>query len=88
MKTAIICNVPQYEVTSYGNGLSYQIKRKCDGASILLQSQDDCDGLRELLGLVDSPKSNRYNRLPFAEILDSEYGDALDAAIMAERASA
>lgn len=34
-----------YEVTSYGNGAAYSIKRKADGASLFLDG-DDADEFR------------------------------------------
>lgn len=82
MNSVVILDVPEYLVTSYGNGLSYSLLRKSDGAELYLQDAQDVNDLQELLLLTRSKQSTRYTRFSFAEIIDSEYGDQLDASLL------
>lgn len=40
MRSCIIHDLPDWQVTSYGNGLAYEIVRKLDLASVFFQGDD------------------------------------------------
>lgn len=46
MRSCVIHDLPQWRVTSYGNGLAYDIEHKPSGRSVFFQG-DDADTFRE-----------------------------------------
>lgn len=64
MRSVIIHDLPEWQVTSYGNGLAYEILRKPDLANVFVQG-DAADEFREELDKLTS----RVPYLSFADAL-------------------
>ena len=61
MKTAIIHDLPNWQVTSYGNGLAYEIVNKETSRCLFFQG-DDADIFRDSLSaLTDKRPSLSYS---------------------------
>ena len=70
MRSTLILRGP-FTVTSYGNGLFYEILRNADGKSVFLQ--DSYDVAQFEADVLESA-------LPFADTITCHYGDDLDCA--------
>jgi hypothetical protein len=55
MRSFIIHDLPDWQVTSYGNGLSYEILHKPDLASLFFQGEDADAFREEFRALTESP---------------------------------
>jgi hypothetical protein len=55
MRSFIIHDLPDWQVTSYGNGLAYEILRKPDLASLFFQGEDADAFREEFRALTESP---------------------------------
>lgn len=66
MKTCVIHDLPEFTVTSYGNGLAYCLAHKPSQRDILFQGDDAAQFRAELDGLTEGTPA-------------LDYGDALRA---------
>lgn len=76
MRSCIIHDLPEWQVTSYGNGLAYAILHKLSGRDIFFQG-DDADIFRDEFDALTSGVSC----LSFADALQSifaEYGELVE----------
>jgi hypothetical protein len=46
MRSCVIHNLPDWQVTSYGNGLAYSVQHKPSGADVFFQG-DDAETFRD-----------------------------------------
>lgn len=55
MRSNIIHDLPDWQVTSFGNGLAYEIRRKSDQACMLFQDEDASAFRDEFQRLTEHP---------------------------------
>lgn len=64
MRSVIIHDLPDWRVTSWGNGLAYEIEHKPDGRTLFFQGDDAAQFRDKFDGLTSGPPS-----LDFADAL-------------------
>lgn len=64
MRSTIIHDLPEWRVTSYGNGLAYEIAEKASGKTLFFQGDDATQFRDEFDGLT-----SRAPSLDFADAL-------------------
>lgn len=60
MKSVIIHNLPDWRVTSYGNGLAYEIANKRLSLALLFQGDDAAEFRTQIDALTDGPPALDY----------------------------
>lgn len=70
MRSTIIHDLPEWRVTSYGNGLAYEIEHKPDGRTLYFQCDDATQFRDEFDGLT-----NRAPSLDFSDALRVIWND-------------
>lgn len=70
MRSTIIHDLPEWRVTSYGNGLAYEIAEKASGKTLYFQGDDAAQFRDEFDGLT-----GRAPSLDFADALRVIWND-------------
>ena len=70
MRSAIIHDLPEWQVTSYGNGLAYQIICKPEGKSLFFQGEDAEIFRKDFDAMTEGPPA-----LDFADALGVIWSD-------------
>ena len=70
MRSVIIHDLPEWRVTSWGNGLAYEIEHKPDGRTLFFQGDDAAQFHDEFDGLT-----SRAPSLDFADALRVIWND-------------
>lgn len=74
MRSVIIHDLPEWRVTSYGNGLAYEIEHKPDGRTLFFQGddavqfRDEFDGLTSKMPALDFSDALRVIWSEYQEI--------------------
>lgn len=75
MRSTIIHDLPEFSVTSYGNGLAYEIAEKASGKTLFFQGgdaaqfRDEFDGLTGKMPALDFADALRVIWNDYSEIL-------------------
>lgn len=80
MNKTIIHDLPDWQVTSYGNGLAYELANKRTLEAVFFQG-DDAENFRDSLAVLTEPRAGSYSAvLGYSDALGCIWSDYMENA--------